>query len=106
MSKEIPLTQGMVALVSDEDFKWINEYKWYAKKSNRSSRYYAARSVWVVNEVTGKKYNKTIWMHRFIVNAPVGMETHHKDCTPLNNIRENLLVCTKDENLAFRQREK
>ena len=30
--KEIPLTQGKVALVDDEDFDRVNQYKWYVNR--------------------------------------------------------------------------
>ncbi len=29
MTKEIQLTQGFVALVDDEDFELVSQYKWY-----------------------------------------------------------------------------
>ncbi|MGD0077379.1 MAG: hypothetical protein ABSB91_01995 [Sedimentisphaerales bacterium] len=30
--KEIPLGNGLNAKVDDEDFEWLNRYKWYACK--------------------------------------------------------------------------
>jgi len=40
--KEIKLTQGKVALVDDEDFEYLNRFKWYAD-TNRMHTSYAAR---------------------------------------------------------------
>lgn len=33
--KEIPLTQGKVALVDDQDFEWLNQWKWHARITKR-----------------------------------------------------------------------
>jgi hypothetical protein len=44
------------------------------------------------------KTRKRIWMHRFIMNTPDGMETDHRDMIRLNNQRYNLRTCTKAQN--------
>ncbi|MFH1744454.1 MAG: hypothetical protein ABIH23_36080 [bacterium] len=40
--KEISLTQGRVALVDDEDFEQVSQWKWCAMKGRW--RYYAVRA--------------------------------------------------------------
>jgi len=42
--KEIKLTQGKVALVDDEDFEYINQWKWSLKRDRKTS--YAHRATW------------------------------------------------------------
>ena len=34
--KEIPLTQGQVALIDDDDYEWASQYKWHAQKKNHT----------------------------------------------------------------------
>lgn len=87
MTKQIPLTQGKFALVDDEDYDFLIQWKWYYKTEG-----YAAR-----NERTNKG-RKTVRMHRVIMNTPHGMETDHADGNRLNNLKSNLRICTKSEN--------
>lgn len=49
--KEIPLTQGQVALVDDEDFERVNAFKWCAKWHSKTKSFYAVRS----KQLKGKK---------------------------------------------------
>ncbi len=91
--KEIPLTQGKVALVDDEDFEELSRYKWAANNTD-GSRYYAIRSSSIKSP--GGKHK--ISMHRFLVDAPSGMCVDHVDGDGLNNQRANLRVCSQAEN--------
>ncbi len=36
------LTQGKKALVDDEDYEWLNQYKWFAYRDDHN--WYAARN--------------------------------------------------------------
>jgi len=38
-------------------------------------------------------------LHRFILDAPIGVQVDHKDGNPLNNTRENLRLCSQSQNL-------
>lgn len=84
--KEIKLTQGKVALVSDEDFEVMNQHKWHTLKSKLT--FYAIRP--------GE--TAPIYMHRQILNAGKGDYTDHKDCDGLNNQRENIRLCSQSQN--------
>jgi hypothetical protein len=73
--KQIPLTQGAIALVSDRDFSWLNQWSWYASKAGpKNKTLYAARSVYL----GGGKYQKMA-MHRQILGAPPGIAAHAYD---------------------------
>ncbi len=88
--KEIPLTQGLVALVDDEDFEYLNQWKWYTGKSKNTS--YALRT----DRAFGTK--KTLRMHRVIMNTTENMDVDHRDRNGLNNQKSNLRNCTKQQN--------
>lgn len=84
---EIQLTQGKTALVSDEDYELVNQYKWHANNMG-GGIYYAFR-----------RDGKTMLsMHRDLTNAPNGMEVDHINGNGLDNRRENLRICTHAQN--------
>ena len=61
--REISLTQGLVAIIDDEDFESISKFTWYAKANYNT--FYAA---------TGKK---TTYMHRLLCPCLNGMVVDH-----------------------------
>ena len=93
--KQIPLTQGKFAIIDDKDFEYLNQWKW-----TYDGRY-AIRSV----AFTVGKRSK-IYMHRIILNTPVGMDTDHIDMNRLNNQRLNLRICTRTQNMMNRGKQK
>jgi hypothetical protein len=100
MTKEIQLTQGQVALVDDEWFDELNQYMWCATYNEYTKSFYAVRSSSIL---LGKR--KTIRMHRFIMNAPKGMEVDHRDRNTLNNQVSNLRICTRMQNSHNREKD-
>lgn len=95
--KKIPLTQGKVTFVDDEDFERVNQFKWYAIKlvRKRGITFYAARHL----SVTDSRNRKLLRLHRFIFNAQDSdPEIDHKDCDGLNNQKGNLRFATDAQN--------
>jgi hypothetical protein len=89
--KEIPLTKGGVALVDDEDFALVNQYKW--QLLDHGKRQYAFTTYSVKNRT------KHIYMHRLIMGFPKGKEIDHINFNGLDNRRStNLRVCSKSQN--------
>lgn len=90
--KEIQLTQGKVALVDDEDFEYLNQWKWHVR-DNRNT-FYAQR-----NEYDENGKHLIIHMHRVILNLT---DRHifgdHIDFNGLNNQRYNLRIATRRQN--------
>lgn len=82
--KTIPLTQGEVALVDNEDYTKLSQINWYLSRKE-GNRCYA--------------YSKNGPMHRVILNAPKNMEVDHRDGNGLNNQRNNIRLCTHIENM-------
>jgi len=89
--KEIPLTQGKVALIDDEDYYRVNQYRWFAWK--RSNTWYA-RHV----QRRGKEKRTIIDMHRLIMGFPEHT-VDHIDGNGLNNTRNNLRNATIAQNI-------
>lgn len=90
--KEIPLTRGLVTLVDDEDYEFLNQWKWQAAKNGSVG--YAARS----RKGCEAPGPYRIYMHRVITDAPPGLEVDHINHNGLDNRRCNLRVCTQAEN--------
>ena len=87
--KKIPLTQGKHALVDDEDYDFLNQFKWCARKDNKSGSFYAERGLFQGPDAKPKI--KCIKMHRIIVGE-LDSKVHidHADGNTLNNTRGNL----------------
>lgn len=91
MTKEIELTKGKVAIVDDEDFEWLSQWKW-----NCNKREYARRKGRVSD---GDRCGKYVAMHREIVHCPDGYVVDHIDGNTLNNQKSNLRICTQKDNV-------
>ena len=89
---EIPLTQGKVALIDDEDYGLVSQYKWCASKS---------RGVWyaMANIRINGKYCH-VKMHRLILGLCVGegKNVDHIDHNTLDNRRCNIRICSISQN--------
>ena len=98
MSKRIKLTKGRYATVDDDDYEWLNQWKWCV--TGRNERYYAQRSM---RRADGGW--TPILMHREILarhgEAP-GI-TDHIDGNGLNNTSGNLRSATHAQNMANSQ---
>lgn len=91
--KEIELTQGYKALVDDEDYEWLSQWKWFATGS--VGRKYAAR---YGKDNEGYKARKVLYMHRELMSPNTYQEVDHKDKNTLNNQKStNLRLCTSQQ---------
>lgn len=93
MFMQIPLSNGMFALIDDEDHPLISKYKWHAVKGWNT---HYARS-WAPGNIKGKGHK--IYMHRLILGITAGEYVDHKNGNGLDNRRSiNLRKCTTREN--------
>ncbi len=98
--KKIELTKGYEAIVDDEDFERVNQYKWHAFERRDKKVVYAARTDHT------PEGDKTIRLHRFIMNAPKDMQVDHVSGNGLDNRRVNLRNCTNSDNQKNREKNK
>ncbi len=86
--KKIQLTQNKYTIVDDEDYKYLNQFNWYA---HNKSEYWTALRMYK---------RKLILMHRIIMNCPKNKIIDHINGNSLDNRKENLRICTQSQNIS------
>ena len=79
------------AMVDDEDFDSLNQWKWGNRTKKRETSY-------AVRHVGHGKKQKTILMHRQLLNPEKNQLVDHIDRNGLNNQRSNIRVCSIQQN--------
>ncbi len=99
--KQIPLTQGKIALVGDRDYARVAKHKWYALRDKNGRRY--ARSNVPLPQSGGQR---NIKMHRLILDLleQPQVEVDHRNRDGLDNRRCNLRRANRKDNMGNRQR--
>jgi len=92
--KEIPLTQGFVALVDDEDYAVCSAMNWSIRPNNYGTIY---AMHWI-----GTEEASHISLHNFIMKPKYGEEVDHIDRNGLNCQRSNMRLATRSQNMANR----
>src|SRR5215210_3970379 len=82
-------------LLDDEDYKKLNGQKLCFTNVGKG---YA-----IIQDANTKQ---RINLHRFIMNTPTGMDTDHINGDTLDNRRQNLRICTHQQNIANRQKQR
>lgn len=93
MTREIPLTKGLAALVDDENFEWLSQWTWHTSDG------YAVRRAANGTKASGG----TVGMHRVVAGAGPGEVVDHINRNPLDNRRANLRVCIQRDNSRNRR---
>jgi hypothetical protein len=96
--KQIELSQDKYAIVDDNMFEYLNQWKWTA--THKDKRWYAVR------QEGGRIFHTRYYMHSVIMNSSQGMEVDHINKDGLDNRRENLRIATRTENNQNRDKNK
>lgn len=97
-TKLIPLTQGKFAIVDEADYEWLMQWKWCYHHGG-----YAVRTQHI-EYTNGKQKQKTIMMHRVIIDAADNCSVDHIDTNRLHNVRNNLRCATPMQNHRNRRK--
>lgn len=98
--KKIPLTQGKFAIVDDEDFDFLSQWKWSAHISKKAGQhtYYAIRAT--------QKESDNCRMHRVIMGLHSTDKRYidHQNHNGLDNRKKNLRICSNQLNQGNSQK--
>ena len=86
-------------MVDDEDFDWLNQWKWHVEKPKIAL--YAVR-----NKNKNPKLRTLIKMHQMILKKENGFIIDHIDGNGLNNQRHNLRYSTNSQSAMNRAKPK
>jgi hypothetical protein len=110
--RKIELTQGRVALVDDDMYEYLSQWKWYAHKQGayeHGRKTYWRKSYYAVRKVNINGKRKMLRMHKVIWEyyhpEYIGLIDHadNKDeDSGLNNCIDNLRECSTAENMMNR----
>jgi len=81
--RKLLLSQGKYAKVDGAMFAYLSQWKWTYDKTGYIHR---------------KEKGKKIYLHRLIMNDPLGLFVDHRNRDRLDNRSSNLRLCTKQEN--------
>lgn len=97
----IPLTRNLYTIVDNIDYPELSKHSWYAHKSYKS--FYAAR---MSRQKDGKQI--MIYMHRQILGLKPRdkREADHIYHNTLDNRRNSIKICTRQENLKNKRNKK
>lgn len=95
--KTLQLKNGKCVFIDDNDQELIEKYSWYYWKS-KTCEYVKTKAIY-------EGEMKWFYMHQLIMGT-IGkkLEIDHKDCNGLNNMRANLSIATRSDNVKNRRK--
>ena len=82
-------------LVDDEDFEYLNQFKWHCDNGYAHRRNYLKDK----NGNFDKTKYEDIYMHNLIMNCPEGKTVAHKNFNGLDNRKSNLRIGSWTQNM-------
>ena len=100
--KTIKITQNQVTFIDDQDYDWLNQWKWCAQWNKGTQSFYVIRAS-PRKENEGKQ--RTIRMHRLILGLDAGdkRQGDHRNHDTLDNQRNNLFIVDHQKNQENRK---
>lgn len=98
VSRTIPLTRGYVAIVDDDDYEWLSEFKWCSTISETGKVYAAMRDI--LGDPQAPLRKGLVQMHRKLLGLRFGdgLLADHISGDTLDNRRRNIRVVNKSQN--------
>lgn len=96
----ITLTRGYVAIVDDDDYPRLSQYKWHVAPSGKcKNKLYAVR-VQRKDEYASYSERTSVAMHSMVIDCPSGQSIDHINGLGIDNRKENLRVSSHHQNMA------
>jgi hypothetical protein len=102
--KTIPLTQGQFAIVDDEDFARLSQFKWWAAFDASTSKFTPRRYLKHVTNSRGNRVPIYRTMAADVLGVRPRFQIDHCNLEPLDNRKENLRWATIQQNSWNRRR--
>lgn len=92
----LELSKGQHAIIDDCDVDAASKHRWHATESySKNGRHIG----WYAKTEIGRR---TTYLHRWLLDAPVGTLVDHINGDKLDNRRANLRLCTRAQNCTNR----
>lgn len=88
-------SNGVEFEIDEEDVDRVAAYRWYGFKPD-GKKTYIFRTI-STRLSSGKWKTQSVYLHRFLIDAPSGLSVDHKDNNSLNNRRSNLRLATQSQ---------
>lgn len=89
--------KGKFSLVDDEDYDYLNQWKWYSDNKG-----YIRRREYIKGSGRKNKKQRSFSIHGVLMKPPKGMIVDHENHKVYDNQKKNLRIVTNSQNQANR----